>query len=346
MKIRLLSRDHIRSVLDMPTAIEAMREAFCALSDGTAEAPTRLSLQMPGGVALFMPGRMGRNKVAAKLVGVALDNPARHGLPAIHAAVVVFDAETGAPKALLEGEWLTALRTGAAGGLAAKLMARPEAEVVALFGAGVQARTQLEAVLCVRKIREVRVYTPDDTAASLAREFRARDSDGHGASGARGFGARDPRGCGPPVELRPVGSPAEAVAGADIVITATTSSVPVFDGSLIREGTHVTGIGSFTPEMAEVDADLVTRARIVVDERAGALAEAGDLLQPLASGAIDESAIAGELGEVVSGLIAGRTSPEEITFFKSVGNAVQDVAVAHLALDRATAAGLGTVVKL
>ncbi|MCE2455376.1 MAG: ornithine cyclodeaminase family protein [Gemmatimonadetes bacterium] len=325
MKIRVLSRKEIAAALDMPTAIAAMREAFRSLSDGTAHAPTRLSMDTPGGVALFMPGRVGNERVAAKLVSVNLDNPERYGLPAIHAAIAVFDPRTGALKALLEGEWLTALRTGAGGGLAADLMACPQAGTVALFGAGVQARTQLDAVRCVREVREVRVFTLDDTGRTLAREIEASDSG---------------------LEARAARTPEEALAGADLVIAATTSPTPVFDGSLVEDGAHVTGIGSFTPEMAEVDATLVARARIVVDQRAGAMAEAGDILQPLAAGVIDESAVVGELGDVVAGRVPGRTRPDEITFFKSVGNAVQDVAVAHLALVQAEEAGLGTVLSL
>lgn len=321
MELRLLSRDDIRRVVDMPAAIEAMREAFRALADGEAEAPTRLSMDTPGGVALFMPGRIGADQVAAKLVSVNLGNPATRGLPAIHAAIMTFDAVTGAPTALLEGDWLTALRTGAGGGVAAELMARPEAAVVALFGAGVQARTQLEAVRCVRGIREVRLFALDDSAVRLARELT---------------------GC----EVWVVRSSTEALRGADIVIAATTSSTPVFDGSLVEPGTHVTGVGSFTPEMCEIDAGLVARARIVVDQRAAALVEAGDLVQPLRSGLISESAIVGELGEVVAGRVRGRTAENEITFFKSVGNAVQDVAIAHLALSRAESAGLGTMIDL
>ena len=138
----------------------------------------------------------------------------------------------------------------------------------------------------------------------------------------------------------------EAVQGADIVITATTSATPVFDGSKLAPGTHVTGVGSFTPEMREVDTALVQRARVIVDQREGALAEAGDLAGPIADGVVDASVVDAEIGEIVLGRAAARTSRDEITFFKSVGNAAQDVAVAALVLERAEARGLGALVDL
>jgi ornithine cyclodeaminase len=148
------------------------------------------------------------------------------------------------------------------------------------------------------------------------------------------------------VAARAVDDPARAIAGADIVIAATSSARPVFDGSAVELGTHVTGVGSFTTEMREVDTALVTRARVIVDQREAVLAEAGDIAGPIADGAVDESVIAAEIGEVVAGSASGRTSPDEITFFKSVGNAVQDVAVAALVLERAEAEGRGTLVEL
>jgi ornithine cyclodeaminase len=222
----------------------------------------------------------------------------------------------------MDGTWLTALRTGAVGGLAADLLSREDSSTVALFGAGVQARTQLEAVRCVRPITEVRVTSRSgDSAEALVAELRG-------------------------VAARRVDDPDEAIDGADIILTATSSATPVFDGSRVAPGTHVTGVGSFTPEMREVDTALVTRARVVVDQRAAILVEAGDILGPIREGVVDESVMSAEIGEIVLGLAPGRTSRDEITFFKSVGNAVQDIAVAARVLERAEAVGRGIVVEL
>lgn len=326
MKIRVLSQDDVRAAMDMRAAIEEMRRAFAALSSGDAEAPVRLALEHDRGVHLFMPAQMRtRSAVGAKVVSV---NPGNRdvGLPMIHAVVLALDPDTGRPLALMDGTYLTALRTGAAGGLAADLLARSDASVVALFGAGVQARTQLQAVRCVRAIEEVRIVSkPIDSACVLAEEVR----DSPDA-----------------VRAIAVDDPATAIRGADIIVTATDSAVPVFEGAGVEPGTHVTGVGSYQPSMREVDADLIRRARIIVDQREAALAEAGDLAGPIEDGVVGPDAIAAELGEVVLGSAPGRTSPEEITFFKSVGNAVQDVAVAATVLEVAEREGLGTLVDL
>jgi ornithine cyclodeaminase len=212
-------------------------------------------------------------------------------------------------------------RTGAKG-LAADLLAAPDASVVALYGAGVQARTQLEAVRCVRDIREVRIVSgPDGTGERLAAELSG-------------------------LEARAVSDPEEALAGAHIVVAATTSRTPVFDGSRVEPGTHVTGVGSFTPEMREVDTALIRRARVIVDQREAVLEEAGDIIGPIRDGDVDESVIAGEIGEILIDAIPGRTSADQITFFKSVGNAIQDVEVADRVLEVAERDGLGVIVDL
>jgi ornithine cyclodeaminase/alanine dehydrogenase-like protein (mu-crystallin family) len=177
-------------------------------------------------------------------------------------------------------------------------------------------------VRCVRPIREVRVVSRGGASADrLVAELEG-------------------------VAARRVDDPDEAVDGADVVIAATSSATPVFDGSRVAAGTHVTGVGSFTTEMREVDTELIRRARVVVDQREAIMAEAGDIVGPIADGAVDDSVISAEIGEIVLGREPGRVSPEEITFFKSVGNAVQDVAVAARVLRAAERDGLGVVVEL
>lgn len=323
---RILTAADVRRAVSMPEAIGLMRAAFAELSAGRATAPVRTALTLPAheGRALFMPAyQPSTERLALKAVTIFPGNAAR-GLPLIHALVLLFDATDGRPLALLDGEALTALRTGAAAGLATDLLARPDADVAALFGAGVQARTQLEAVAAVRPLRRVYVFSRTRAAAeTFATEMRARHD-------------LDVRVADDPARLRE----------AAVVCTATTSVRPVFAPEHLAPGTHINGIGSYRPDMAEVPAETVAAARVVVDQREACLAEAGDLIQPLRRGLISEDHLAAELGEVAAGLRPGRTTPTEITFFKSVGNAVQDAAVAAHAAAVATRDGFGTVVAL
>jgi len=221
----------------------------------------------------------------------------------------------------MDGRVLTALRTGAASGLATDLLAVPGASVLAVIGAGVQARTQIEAVCAVRPITEIRISSLKG-AEQMAEEL-------HGQYTAR---------------IVVTGSPSEASAGAQIIIAATNSKTPVVCLSALTPGAHINGIGSFTPEMQEIAADVVAAARIVVDHRASAWAEAGDLIIPLRQGLITEDSVHAEIGEIAAGLKPGRRDPHEITFFKSVGNAVQDAALAQLVIAAADERGLGTPV--
>lgn len=319
MNLRILSAADVRAALPMPVAIAAMRRAFGQLSAGEATVPLRSRVPTSNGVTLLMPAFLHESaELGVKIVSVYGDNPAR-GLPVVSAAVLVLDPETGLPKALMDGTSLTAIRTGAGGGLAADLLARKDSHTVALFGAGVQARAQLKAVLAVRDIRRVSIISRTrQSAQNLADEIAGWENSLH-------------------VTLDKTSS--DAVKNADIIIAATTSSTPIFDGKDIRPGTHITGVGSYTPQMQEVDAMTVQRARVVVDSREAVLAEAGDIIIPGAE-------IAAELGEIVNGTAAGRQSVTEITFFKSVGVAVQDAVAAAEVLSAAEKLNLGTMVTL
>jgi len=323
----ILSHHDVRQALPMREAVEAMKRAFAQLSTGQAEVPLRVPVHVPrhNGLTLFMPAYLAADdQMAVKMVSVFNDNPAR-GLPLIHALVVVIDAQTGAPVAAMEGASLTALRTGAASGAATDLLARPDAAVAAVFGAGAQGRTQLEAVCAVRPIREAWVYDVDpQRAQAYAGEMGGR--------------------LGIPVHV--AASPAEAVRRADVVCTATTSTTPVFDDADVRPGTHINAVGAYTPQMREVPTETVLRARVVIDHRTASLAEAGDLLIPIREGRMTEEHIWAELGEIVAGLKPGRLSPDEITLFKSVGVAVQDVAAAAAVLEAARRQNLGVEVPL
>ena len=330
MKLRILSGADVRQSVTMAEAIQVVREAYIQLSTGQAVVPLRTPVPVKEreGVALFMPAYLATsNALGAKIVSVFPHNLER-GLPLIHAAVIVVDAETGRPEAIMDGTYLTALRTGAASGVATDLLARPDSRIAAIFGAGAQARTQLEAVCTVRPIERVWVYDAvPERAVAYVKEMRAR-----GQSLPAGIFVAD--------------SPAQAVCEADVICTATTSSRPVFDDADLKPGVHLNGIGAYTPEMQEIPAATVARARVVVDSRDASLAEAGDLIIPLREGVIAEADIHGEIGEVAAGGIPGRESDQEVTFFKSVGVAVQDVAVAELILRQAAELGLGVEAEL
>ena len=327
MKLRILSCEDVRRALPMRQAIEAMKGAFAQLSTGQADVPLRVALNVPRhhGVTLFMPAYLADDdQMAIKIVSVFDDNPAQ-GLPLIHALVVVVDTTTGKPAAVMDGTYLTALRTGAASGAATDLLAREETHVVAVFGAGAQGRTQLEAVCAVRPIQEVWIHdVAPERAAAYAAEMSQQLS----------------------LPVRVAETPAEAVRQADVICTATTSTRPVFTDADVRVGTHVNAIGAYTPQMQEIPAETVLRAKVVIDHRKASLAEAGDLLSPLRQGLMTEDHIYAELGEIAAGLKPGRTSPEEVTLFKSVGVAVQDVAAASAVLEAARRLGLGTEVAL
>jgi alanine dehydrogenase len=325
--VRILTRQDVQKALPMPRAIEAVKDAFAQLSAGQADVPLRTALDVPrhNGMTLFMPAYLSADDaMALKIVSVYNDNPDKE-LPLIHALVVVVDAETGAPAAVMDGTYLTALRTGAAAGAATDVLARPEARVAAVFGAGAQGRTQLEAVCAVRPIVEAYVYDVDSEQAGRYADEMAGLLD---------------------LDVQVARTPARAVRSADVICTATTSSSPVFDDADVQPGTHINAIGAYTPEMQEIPPQTVLRAKVVIDHHEAALAEAGDLLIPIDRGLMTAEHIYAELGEIIAGDRSGRESSQEITLFKSVGVAVQDVAAAAAVLEAAQAIGVGTDVAL
>lgn len=322
----ILNRDDVRKALPMSEAIEATKKAYASLSEGTAVAPLRTHLSIPNSdaICLFMPAYVhsaDSKALAIKVVSLFPNNPSR-GLAYIQAAVLVFDPETGQALALLEGSSLTAIRTGAASGAAIDILAREDSKVVAIFGAGVQGRTQLEAACTARKIETVFIY---DLSLENAQAF-----------------ANEMKGKGPiPSDIRITSNSKEAVENADIICTATTSSKPVFDDKDVKIGTHISAVGAYTPEMQEIPAKTIQRGKVVVDSYSASLEEAGDLIQPINAGLFDKSHIHAELGEIILEQKSGRESDVEITFFKSVGVAVQDAMAAQVALNNARKMNIG-----
>lgn len=263
----------------------------------------------------------GAELLAVKVVSVFPENP-RRGLRAIHGTVLVSDAETGTPRALLDGVSLTAIRTAAACGLATDLLARPDSSVLAVFGSGVHARTQVEAMRAVRPITEVRIYNPNTgSAEAMAAELSRSDSAPDG--------------------IRAVGSVPEALDEADVACMATTSRVPVFQDCDVPDGIHINAIGAFKPEDREVPGATVGRSLVVVDDLDSAMEEAGDILIAIEEKLFSREAIHADLGGLVLGHFAGRSDPSQVTFFKSVGIAAQDVFAAQAVLREAERLRLG-----
>lgn len=323
----LLTRADVQSALTMAEAIAAVEEAFRQQQQGTAQLPLRTPIRIPQhkGLVLFMPAYIGgMDALGMKVVTVYPDNPGQHGLPTILATVLLNDPRTGQLLAIMDGAYLTAMRTGAASGVATKYLARPDARVVGVFGAGIQARTQLMAMCAVRPIIEARVYDP---MAELADAFCREMSQALG------------------IAVQPVAEPRQAAEGCDIIVTASTSKTPVFDGRWLTPGAHINGVGSHSLDARELDSLTVQRSKVVVDLRSAALAEAGDIVTPINAGEISAEHIYADLGEIVAGK-PGRVGADEITLFKSVGLAIQDVATATRVYELARRQGIGQEIAL
>jgi ornithine cyclodeaminase len=324
MDLLMLSGDDLRAALPMLEAVEVSKAAFAAQAEGRCVSPQRLGLPVEpaGGTTLVMPAHLPGTGLATKIVSVFPGNESK-GLPTVTGLVVALDEDTGQPLAVLDGTFLTAWRTGAAGGAGVDLLARSDAVTGALLGSGVQAGTQLLAMCAVRRLERVRIWSRSpDHAASFAECWAAQVD----------------------ATLEVVERVEDAVDGADIVMAATSACEPLFEASLLAEGAHLGSVGSFRPQMIEVDPALAARARIFVDDRDAALAEAGELIAAIERGITtpDEWTL---LGDVARGVAEGRATPEDRTWFKSVGLAVQDVSAASAAISAARQAGLGQVVR-
>ncbi len=328
----ILSEADLRSVLTMREVIYAVERGFNAMATGDAVAPERLKLAVPkrDSVLLHMPSYLGRRAeteeepaLGTKVVGVFPENP-RHSLEVVQAVYLLLDPETGVPLALMEGRFITGIRTAATSAVATKYMATPGTKQLAVFGAGVQARFHIDAMIEAANIASIMIAsrTPQK-AHELAAQVRA-------------------------VHRLPseVVSAEEAASQADLICTCTTSPKPLFDGTIIRAGAHINAVGAFTPLNRELDTATVLRSRVIIDAGSAAGQEAGEIQIPLTEGAIQASHVKGTLAEVVSGKLAGRESSQEITLFRSCGLAIEDLVTAQLAYERATALGIGRQVEM
>jgi ornithine cyclodeaminase len=326
MPIRILNGSEIDALLPMAECIEVMAETMISLSQGGAQLPLRTILRLP------------KNRGAFGAMPAQLDRPDAFGLKAIsvypgnegsrwdshQGVVLLFEPEHGTLAAIMDASRITAIRTAAMSGLATRLLARDDAADLAILGSGVQACSHLDAMRTVRPIRRVRAWS------------RKRSSLEAFVSRSKEVG----------VEVEPMESALAAVDGADLICTVTGSKTPVLQGDWITPGAHINAVGASLPEARELDSATVARSRLFVDRRDSAVNEAGDFLIPLSEGVITEDHIVGEIGDVAAGTLPGRSSAEEITLFKSLGLAIQDVASAHWVHRKAVDQGMGQVVDL
>ena len=318
----LLNRAELESILDATSVIEAVERGFADFSSGKIVMPVRTAIRVsdPGGTMLVMPCAMTETRVLnTKIVSVFGGNPAR-GLPTISALCVLLDYQTGATVAVMDAGFITGLRTAAASAVATKYLAREDARTLGIFGTGVQGYYHAIAIPAVRTIERILVKASSlEKAQAFAASLKGKVS----------------------AEIVPTES-VEDVAGADIVVTGTTQATPIFSGSLLAAGAHVNNVGSHAIGAREMDTEAVVRSRFYVDSRDACWAESGDIMIPIQEGAITREHVLGEVGEIVQGTAPGRTSPADLTLFKSNGLAFQDAVTAALAVERARAAGVGT----
>jgi ornithine cyclodeaminase/alanine dehydrogenase len=325
----VISRDDLENILTMEEVIEAVEEAFVDYARGRWVIPPRTHVNVSEGIMLYMPSCLSPKEGAkgilgAKLVSVFPENPTK-GLPLIYGLYLLYDPTTGSPLALIDGIYLTGIRTGAASAVATKYLSRTDSKALGIIGTGVQAGFQLMAILTVRAIEVCYLFDEiEDRGRRFAEDYADKLK----------------------VDLEVLSSPEEVVGKSDVVVTATTSPKPVFPGSSLREGTHLNIIGAFTPETREVDSETVQKASLFVDSYEGALNEAGDLLIPMQEGVISRNDIRAELSEIVTARKPGRAAEHEVTLFKSVGLAIEDAAVGRLAYEKALERGIGTRVEV
>ncbi|HET8679689.1 MAG TPA: ornithine cyclodeaminase family protein [bacterium] len=323
----LLREADVRQLLTMEDAIGLMEDALRAFSTGGVVQPVRTAVpvQPHAGFLALMPAYLTSKEALGSKAVTFFPKNADRSLPTHMAIILLWDHATGELLAMMDGRLITEMRTAATSAAATKALARPEAATLGVLGAGVQARSHLEALRLVRPLERVRIWS---RTATRARTFADQMAKRHR------------------IPVKAVATPEEVVRDAQIIVTVTSSQTPVLKGEWVAPGTHINAVGAPRPDWREMDSALVRRASLFVDSRAGALVESGDLLLAIGEGAITEAHIRGEIGEVLAGRVAGRRTPEEITLFKSLGMAVEDVATARWVYERAQARGLGQHIEM
>jgi alanine dehydrogenase len=338
----ILSEREVTTLLSMERAIDLMEQALRAYSTGEVVQPVRLALETVAhrGLLALMPAYVTLSEALGAKAVTFYPRNAERNLPTHMATILLWESATGALLAIMDGRLITEMRTAAVSAAATKALARPDAGVLALLGSGVQARSHLEALRLVRSIREVRVWSKThDHAKTFSEGVALRQAQGERTESAA-------QGDRPELVVRSVMTAQEAVRGADLICTVTSATEPVLRGEWVSPGAHINAVGAPRPTWRELDAAAVVRARVFVDSRAGALAESGDLLLPMQEGAIDAAHIVGEIGEVFAGMVPGRIRSEDVTLFKSLGMAVEDVATAQYLYQLALTKGVGQEIAL
>lgn len=323
----VLSEKEVQSLLNIEELIPVLEQAHVQFSTGKTVMPVRLVVPLAEikGRLTSMPAYLSvGNALGMKVVTYFQENPNR-GLPAILATISLYSAETGKLLALMDGSTITAIRTACASAVATKVLASPEASVMGILGAGVQARCHIRALCKVRHMTTIRVYSPSGKSGQALKEDLEPEVG---------------------VEIEAVDSAVEAVREADLLVTATTAREPILSADWLKPGVHINAIGSHRPDLREIDPTTLSRAKVVVDSRAAIMAECGDILLAIKEGAITEDHIYAEIGEVLASKKPGRKGAEEITLYKSVGIAVQDVATAHLVYQKALDRKVGVRVEI
>ena len=327
MKVLIANQNEVTQLLPMSECIEVISDALKMLAGGDGILPLRTKLVLPDGQNLMalMPSYMGGIQSVGVKVIAAFPSNYGTGYDTHQGVVILFDTQYGLLRAILDCTSITAIRTAAASGVATRLLSREDAGDLAIIGAGTQAHTHLEAMLNVRKIRRVRVYSLPREGAY---EFAERESKRHG------------------IEVEVKETAQEAVEGADIICTTTTATEPVVEGAWISPGAHINSVGAFTPTTRELDSAAVVNARLYVDRRESTLNEAGEFLIPKSEGLINDDHIVAELGEVLLGKAPARQTLSEITLFKSLGISIEDLAAAHYVLEKAHKTNAGTWLEI
>ncbi|MBM4278002.1 MAG: ornithine cyclodeaminase [Deltaproteobacteria bacterium] len=321
----ILNKKDLEELLPMEEVLDVLAKGFREAKEGRCVVPVRFHLNVEEyqGQFLFMPAFLpGLKQSGTKIVSVFPQNTSK-GKPTIYATYLLSDPTTGELLAIMEGATLTGIRTGGTSGLATRYLAKKDAKILGVIGAGFQSFFQVRAIQAVRPIEEVRAFDVDQ---KRLQNFCQSMS--------------------PYIKVSPVPNPSEAVRQSDILVTSTTSKTPVFSGKDLKPGAHINAIGAFRPDMREVDDETILRSKIVVDTFEGCLSEAGDLLIPMGEGKLKKEAVCGDLGDLVTGRKMVRESNEEITFFKSVGFAMEDVVTAHHAYEKAIREGRGQKIEV
>jgi alanine dehydrogenase len=320
----LLSKSDVISILDMKTTMDIVEQAFAAFYEGSALMPQRTAIPVPEqeGLALFMPAYIKKiGGLGAKVVTVYKNNVPKYKLPTVLGTILILDEKTGNTEAIMDGGFITAMRTGAVSGIATKYMANKDSKTASIIGSGIQAKTQVWATCEAMRYEKYYVYSIDPPEA--IDKFCSEMQEKHGIPFVRANSAE------------------EAVRMADVLTLATSSKEPIIDGDWLKPGCHINGIGAHSPSMREIDEKTVLKARIVADYTDACLAEAGEFIIPMNEGKWSKDMIAGDLGAVITGNVKGRTSHYEITIFKSVGLAIQDISTALAVFRLAKEKGIG-----